>query len=833
MAISVDPSLQFKEQPGGDSRPLAVPDFAAAWGPGEARPSAAYSVPRGDLPLVIATEPREARTTVEQVLSVGVGQGQLAVRFDATLQTAAGYNFQLLLNGPANLQLESISLLEEGVQRVTRWSQDSTGGITVFLNGAVSGSQQLSLAGTIPASVTSRVALPRLSVELAETKKNQINIYRSPAMLVDVEAVHDLVPVANESPQLARADLRSPVAAFLARGSEPSGMLRLRPNVPKTQGVLAITVQRENDAWSADADFQLHVVDGFVDTVRLDVPLQWLEPYQLDPPLAHEVFTIPGENRRQLLIRPAVPIKDHLRVRVRGRLGLAGGERLRVPDISAAWVGKLDRFVVLPTQLELQQVEWETVGLQAAKLPADFQKPLPAPETFTAYQVLGDHFQAALKSVERMAGIPQVRLADIQVAWRADGACYGTAAFDVEPAGVASCVLHVPGQFRMIHATVTGLPAVLEPAGQDRWRVSLGSPQLPQHIEVLFQGQMPDGSWGPGRWRIDAPEIVDLEVERTLWTIYAPSQAGFGEPLIAQSKLTFAQQELWRTKNIAAMLNLAADVAADQLPEEIVRWYRPWQGRFERSRALIRRDYLAAAAGRPAREENEAQALEQEQVNVVRRLGASARRNRANSGRSASEASELLTAQRTGQRPTLCMFRGGVAHAEVRYARALTGDVGARILAAFGLLASGLAGVWLLRRLPWRTRSPASGAMAVGLGWWLALHPSPLGLAVFCMGAAGKLRRLWHTPDGRQQDFVSLEAVKLLSVTFLVGVDRTRHSMEQPLLSHCRGLRSSPMPVQRKSIETLGTQAIDKARPAHACNKSPEALPATASNSSS
>ena len=224
-------------------------------------------------------------------------------------------------------------------------------------------------------------------------EKSQVNIYRSPAMLVDMEQVHDLAPSTKEAGEPARLDavktdlahadaaklesprpelsrpesshpeLGSPVASLLARGPQPTALLKFRPNVPATHGVLAITVQRENESWIADADFQLHVADGFVDTVRLDIPLQWLEPYQLDPPLAHEVFTIPGENRRQLLIRPAAPIKDHLRVRVWGRLSLVGGERLRVPEISASWVGKLDRFVVLPTQFELQQVEWETVGL--------------------------------------------------------------------------------------------------------------------------------------------------------------------------------------------------------------------------------------------------------------------------------------------------------------------------------------------------------------------------------------------------------------------------------------------------------------------------------------
>ena len=121
------------------------------------------------------------------------------MRFDATLQTAAGYNFQLVLVGPANLQVDNVSLLEDGVQRVTRFSQDDAGRITAFLSGPLSGVQTLAMQGTIPVAESGVVTLPRISVEGAESKKSQVNIYRSPAMLVDMEQVHDLAPSTKEA----------------------------------------------------------------------------------------------------------------------------------------------------------------------------------------------------------------------------------------------------------------------------------------------------------------------------------------------------------------------------------------------------------------------------------------------------------------------------------------------------------------------------------------------------------------------------------------------------------------------------------------------------------
>ena len=157
----------------------------------------------------------------------------------------------------------------------------------------------------------------------------------------------------------------------------------------------------------------------------------------------------------------------------------------------------------------------------------------------------------------------------------------------------------MPAHYRMIHATVTGLPAMLEPAGQDRWRVSLGSPQLPQHIEVLFSGQLPQRSWGQDRWpRRLRRSWTWKSIARFGRSMRRP-EAGQGQVLDGQIP-RIAQQELLRSKTIAAMQDLANDVAVDQLPEEIVRWYRPWQGRFERSRAIVRRSRSRPVAASPA-----------------------------------------------------------------------------------------------------------------------------------------------------------------------------------------------------------------------------------------
>ncbi len=138
MAVSIDPSLVCEEQPAAEAKPLAVPDFATAWGPSDSRPSAAYSLPRSEAPLMLSTRPRELRPLVEQTLSLGIAQGRITALLEVSSQSLTASSFQLSLEGPRGLRVERVALFEDGLQRVARWSQDGSGRITIFLNSQLS-----------------------------------------------------------------------------------------------------------------------------------------------------------------------------------------------------------------------------------------------------------------------------------------------------------------------------------------------------------------------------------------------------------------------------------------------------------------------------------------------------------------------------------------------------------------------------------------------------------------------------------------------------------------------------------------------------------------------
>ena len=93
---------------------------------------------------------------------------------------------------PPSLAVEQISLLEDGVQRVARWSVDASGRATVFLTAPVNGRQLLTLRGQLDGLNSGAVELPNFELQSATIKKREFRLYRQPAVLAKVKPAEGL-----------------------------------------------------------------------------------------------------------------------------------------------------------------------------------------------------------------------------------------------------------------------------------------------------------------------------------------------------------------------------------------------------------------------------------------------------------------------------------------------------------------------------------------------------------------------------------------------------------------------------------------------------------------
>ena len=315
---------------------------------------------RGEPVWVLATHPNEPRTTAEQTLALSLGRTTTLVRLDADLSISGGHVLQLGLQGPSGLVVEEVSLREDESQRVTRWAADEQGRITVFLNAHLDGRQRLSLRGRWNVAHTESFTVPRIDVLAAEIKKRQVHLYRQPGVLADVKQTSTVGKIDAEA---SLENFGSLLGRYALDDPASSLTVTLTPNVTKSRATAAIYLQPEADRWMAEFEYQIEVLEGLVDALQFDIPAQWSEPLAIEPQVNFKVVPVPGEQRRQLTVYPRQPISGKYKLKIRGRVALSAGDRLRRPDIVPLRSQQIERFVVLPQSLDLQQVTWDTFGL--------------------------------------------------------------------------------------------------------------------------------------------------------------------------------------------------------------------------------------------------------------------------------------------------------------------------------------------------------------------------------------------------------------------------------------------------------------------------------------
>jgi hypothetical protein len=735
LAVWVDAALESKEFPGEDSRPMAIADFMAAWGTAETRPQAAYRIPRGEAMWVLATQPGQPRASANQTQTISLGRDDSLLELDAKLGIDGGYLFQLRLDGPPKISIQLVSLVEEGVERVARWSTDDDGRTTIFLTGPVTGNQRVTVRARVKSPTAGGFELPRLWFAETKIDRYEWRIYRQSSLLAEVRPAKGMTATAPAESDEPRDAVGTLVGTYVVDDPQATIAVDISPNSPQTSATAVTTLERDGDRWLAELRCRIRVEGGVADVLSFQVPPQWVEPFRVEPAARTKLVPIPGETRQQLLVYPAKPIEGDAELRIRGRVSLAAGDRLRVPDVVPQRMQHLERYVILPERLDLQQVTWETVGLSRATLPPDWAAIDSGDAARRVFRVDGDHFQASLRGVQRGEATAQVKLADIHIAWQADGNCHGVACFDVEPAGATSCLLEMPAGHQLVHAAIENLPAQLVDLGDRRWRATLGPAQLPQRLEIVFAG--PYNERGALK-RFSAPRLPELKVSETLWTVYGPQPYVTADARSHTEHLDTAQQELHRLRSIAAIAQLPAEILGEHLPEEIARWYQPWRSRYAASRTALMGTSFDTANVAPSPEETEARQLDEQIGAIDKRLG-----SRAPSARSPvtwRESTDLLIADGETAQPLRYVTRNSEQSLELDYSRSAPSGWTGRIAAALLVATCGACAIWLGRGRLLPKLSPGLVVTLIGLAWWLLLAPSIVGLAIVVLGILLALR---------------------------------------------------------------------------------------------
>jgi hypothetical protein len=787
LAVSVESPLEFDSPSAptavaasgavaaSSGKLLTAAQFLSAWGAPDAKPQLAYALPPGEVTWNLPIYSRRPQLESREQLAVAIERGRLHETWLADLTVLGGTVFQIQLPAPPQWIVEQALFRQEGSPDQTiRWARAPGGVLTLFLPGPAPERSKLLLRGSMPytpGAVTGLSDLRIVGPSPAKVTSQTILLLRG----ADVQVA---VTDAAGMQQLAKGPLQSAVQGALSDGLiDRIALGRLRPavclsgyvkpgaipairiaaNSPRVEGKEMTTVRRVNDAWNAAVDLDLQVSGGVLDGLRFDLPPQWSGPAEITPSIPSQLIDVPGENRRQLVLRPAEAWTDTVRLHLSGPINTPSGQRVRVPDVRPLGVVQLHRYVLLPTRSGEQNLSWEASGLNFEPLPKKFSPESPPIDLYRTCEVVAEHFEATLKSVEKTIGQPRVRLADIAVACSDDGHCYGTATFDLDPAGALNCLLELAPNEHLIHVRADGVAAAARRVAENHWSVALGDGKLPQQMEVVFAADL-RGEPGNDRLLLSAPVLVDLPVEQTLWSVIAandhPSTGG-NMAVAGAAPTTAIQQNLIRLETISKLLESAGGALPAETDDPIMNWLAPWRHRLLLARGAVDRCRVregSSETGHAADVLKKSSELFSGQAMAINSSDALTRAV-------AADAFDLWEQTEGAARPVAGYYVHGFGPtlALTFPNRALSGTGWRLIGAIFGAMIVGLLfwlGGWtseLARRLPgpWPGAIAQSALLGVagGVFWWLAMVPSWLGLVVIAGSLVMLLRSRWFPAE--------------------------------------------------------------------------------------
>ncbi|MGA2797845.1 MAG: hypothetical protein ABSE63_09720, partial [Thermoguttaceae bacterium] len=735
LAVSVDPILECESQGSTNLEAATTEEFLKKWDFAKSPPRLAYRLESDKADWSISTRPWEAETTAEQTLALSFDQNKVEAYFEAQLTVASGYVFQYQLSAPAAMKIVKASVRKEGAEQAARWSQDPGGTITIFLTGPADGKQQLSLHGVIPLENGEKTALPNFRMARCRVELTTVEIFRRPAVNLELmlpEEIKSPLPL-GEGQDEGISERGRLVKTFRLEGESPvQGAVRLSANRPKIDATQVTRMYFDGQKWMAQADFLLDVTNGAADQFWIEAPKSWKEPYVIDPPATVKIVEIPGETRR-LMVQPKSAARGEYRFSIGGALEIEHGQSPAAPEIRLQKTEKYSRWLVLPRQFKGQAADWETCGLRPGELPAPLAALQDGKGNF-AYEIMGETPKAVLHAQAAAPGSAKVRLADVQLAWQADGAYHGTAVFDLEPGGQTFCPINLPEGCELVHAAIDGQPAVPIPNGAGKWKLPLASERLPQRVEVVFRGVLAD-SLRSGPRDLTAPGLADLPVGRTLWTVSIPP------PLIVQSgkdenTTTWDGQQWIRIRNAAEIIASAENLLLSDDVEETLRWYQV-RARYLYSAlsALQHKLALMPDSESMRKLKKEIETIDQGQTEFAKRIGLAKAWAQVKAESPVAVEVADYRRQRLGEAENVARYavEGPATSIAVEIKPAEHIGPAGRIAASLCLAGVVCLFILGLRRGTWATvlkDRPYAVGIAAGLAWWCWLWPSILGLAM-------------------------------------------------------------------------------------------------------
>ena len=330
---------------------LSAAEFLEAWG--DAPPLGRMQVvlqPRDGESPQFAISPQLARRRALRWTQTGrVDKRRLEWTLDALLESTQAPVYQHVLFVDRRLQIESISIRENGAERLIRWSETKQGAsptrVVVFLGDQTTGVQQLILKAGMTLRQGKVVPLPVIRCEEAELVDSRWELFRESDVDVDLILPRG-VPAFEEAVDQLDADAPVLVARYQIADPDPKASISASSRHAQcTARTVAVLTKSDTRGWKMTGQI-------------------WLTPL--------------GESPRRLGIRFPANAVDPARV--------------RVEHAEATWLDPVDGWRRLdlalpldPTKVTEVTVSFDIVVEEPTR--GDWELPWPAPLQATSHEM--------------------------------------------------------------------------------------------------------------------------------------------------------------------------------------------------------------------------------------------------------------------------------------------------------------------------------------------------------------------------------------------------------------------------------------------------------------
>lgn len=590
LALSIGEGMACEATPVDDARYVDATEFAEAWGPPQSTtPSDAYSLPSLDAPLSIRVHRDQPSATAEQRLDVSLSAQAAEFTFHADVAVSGNPVFQYAIDVPSQLTVTDVSVVHESVERVSDWTRDSKGKLYIRVDGPLLGPNQLRVDARLANPRQRAFSLPVVSLTGIDITSNKIHLYRQPTVRIDALETQGYIAEADpaigrQSHELGR--LSNVLVSEPGKIGKGHVKLTLAPNRPRLSGRLAIELNRSEQSWLATLHHRVSIDDpnAILDVLRYEIPPGWKEPFEVVGAAELDVVEVPGSEQRRLEVRPTQPVTREFEVQVTGQLAAIGRDKFQPPDIRPLDIGRVERLLILPTQVDGRAVRWETRGLSHVAGGPTRQGGQRGERL--VYRVTQPDFSAVLDEDAPVAKEPAVRMAEYRLAFDDKGDLVGSASFDVLPAGARQCTLVMPAESRPVGVWLGGVPALMQRTNEQTWDVSLDGQHLPVRLLLLFTRE--DSSLEGDSSTAALPKLLDMPPERELWAIrHATSTSA---ELSGARRIDRPSYTLARMDNLLSIMTAAAEVTQEQENRDVQCWLRHWTPYWEWDRGRIREE---------------------------------------------------------------------------------------------------------------------------------------------------------------------------------------------------------------------------------------------------